>query len=244
MPYLEIENLSLTLDGKKLLDNISFSAEKATITLIAGLNGSGKSLLLRSIKGLEKIDKGRICIEGREMARCRERMERIALVFQDTELQIVGTTVEKDIAFGPENQGMKRDEISRIVEGLLSEFSMTDKKDLYPEVLSGGERRKLCIMGVLAMSPSILLLDEPFANLDYPSTLTVIRMLDLLKARGMTVIIVSHEAEKFLAHTDRTLILEKGRVKVEGKSYEMMDALRENGIYLPKNASFKDLSWL
>lgn len=245
MTYFEVDNLSLKIDDKLLLRNISFSVEKGSLTLIAGRNGSGKSLLLKCIKGLEKPEKGtRITLDGIDEKKSKDRMRKISLVFQDTSLQVVGSTVEKDIAFGPENLGWDREKINCKVEEMLSLFNLEDVRDNNPDTLSGGEKRKLAIAGVLAMDTKLLLLDEPFANLDYPSTKLVIKALDTLKANGITVILVSHEAEKFLSHTDNTIIIKNGEIVFSGKSEESMDALRENEIYLPRNARFEDLSWL
>ena len=245
MAYLEVNNLSLTLEDKKLLKNISFSVPKGSITLIAGKNGSGKSLLLKCLKGLEVPDKGyKIILDGEELKKSKERMRRISLVFQDTALQIVGSTVEKDIAFGPENLKMERSKINEQVDKMLDLFDMKDLRHSACDVLSGGEKRKVAIAGVLAMGTNLLLLDEPFANLDYPSTKTVIQTLDKLKEEGITVILVSHEAEKFLKHTDYTIILKDGEIIYKGESKDSMEALMENDIYLPKNARFEDLSWL
>ncbi len=244
MAYFSVAGLSLSKDGKELLHSVSFEAEKGTITLIAGKNGSGKSLLLKAIKGLEKADSGTITLDGKELKKTRERMDRIGLVFQDASLEIVGTTLRKDIAFGLENQMRDRAEIEMITERMLSDFSLKDKEMLAPSVLSGGEKRKLCIAGVIAMGTGLLLLDEPFANLDYPSTRAVIKTLIQLKEDGYTVILVSHEAEKFLRHTDRTIILKDGRIEAEGDSEDMLDSLRANEIYIPPKAAFGDLSWL
>lgn len=242
--FLSVEGLSLTIDGKKLLDSISFSAEKGTITLLSGLNGAGKSLLIRSLKGLENPESGKIILSGRELTKRKERMKAFALVFQDTALGIVGSTVEKDIAFGPQNLGRSHDEVAETVDEQLAFFSLEEKRKTRPAVLSGGEKRKLAIAGVIAMQPEVILLDEPFANLDYPSTLTVIRTLIKLKETGHTIIVVSHEAEKFLAHTDMTIILEKGRIKASGRSRDMIRTLRDNNVYLPADASFEELTWL
>ncbi len=244
MAYFEVRNLSLTIDNKEILKNISFEAERNTINLIAGRNGSGKSMLLKCIKGLEKPKTGEIVLNGATLKKSKDRMRRIGLVFQDSNLQIVGSTIKRDIAFGLENIGKKKEEIDKEAERLIKLFGLEDKADLSPSVLSGGERRKLCILGVIAMNSELLLLDEPFANLDYPSTKTVLNTLLKLKELGTTIIIVSHEAEKFLLHTDNTIILKDGHIEKAGKSYEMLDALRENEIYIPKNASFEDLSWL
>lgn len=244
MAYFSVSGLFLRRDGKELLHDISFEAEKGTLTLIAGRNGSGKSMLLKAIKGLERYDEGTIVLNGDELKRSRDRMKRIGLVFQDASLEIVGSTLRKDIAFGLENQGMAAEDIKRITDKLLHEFSLESKADSSPSILSGGEKRKLCIAGVLAMNTELLLLDEPFANLDYPSTRTVLRTLLELRDRGETIIIVSHEAEKIAAHTDSIIILKDGRIAAKGPSENMVHSLKENDIYIPDSIEFKDLTWL
>lgn len=244
MAYFSVAGLSLQKEGKELLHSISFEVEKGSLTLIAGKNGSGKSLLLKSIKGLESISAGEIVLDGKPLRRARERMDRIGLVFQDASLEIVGTTLKKDIAFGLENQGRTKAEIESITDKMLRTFSLKDKELLSPSILSGGEKRRLCIAGVLAMDTGLLMLDEPFANLDYPSVKLVLKTLIELKERGVTMIIVSHEAEKFLFHTDNTLILKDGSIAASGHSSDMIPSLRENDIYIPKNTRFEELSWL
>ena len=171
-------------------------------------------------------------------------MAAFGLVFQDPSLQAVGSTVEKDIAFGPENMGLPRERIREIVDSMCRRFSLDRIRKDRPEVLSGGEKRRLAIAGVLAMDAKVLLLDEPFANLDYPSTLMMIETLIELRESGQTVIIVSHEAEKFLRHTDRTIIMADGRIAADGSSRDVMPLLKGNGIYIPDGARIEDLSWL
>ena len=243
MAYLSVDNLSCTIDGTPLLENISFSVEKGTLTLIAGPNGSGKSLLMKCLKGLEKPDGGTITVDGREIKKTKERMKLFGLVFQDTSLQIVGSTVEKDIAFGLENQKKSIEEIRRKTDEMISLFSLEKERKKDPRVLSGGERRRLCIAGVMAMESSIILLDEPLANLDYPSVKMVLNTLVTLKEKGVTVLIVSHEAEKLLALTDNTIILRGGRIAASGKSRDMLSSLKENGIYLPP-LPFGEMKWI
>ena len=243
MAYLSVDNLSCTIDGTPLLENISFSVEKGTLTLIAGPNGSGKSLLMKCLKGLEKPDGGTITVDGREIKKTKERMKLFGLVFQDTSLQIVGSTVEKDIAFGLENQKKSIEEIKGKTDEMISLFSLEKERKKDPRVLSGGERRRLCIAGVMAMESSILLLDEPLGNLDYPSVKMVLNTLMTLKEKGVTVLIVSHEAEKLLALTDNTIILRGGRIAASGKSRDMLPSLKENGIYLPP-LPFGEMKWI
>ena len=243
MAYLSVDNLSCTIDGTALLENISFSVEKGTLTLIAGPNGSGKSLLMKCLKGLEKPDGGTITVDGREIRKTNERMKLFGLVFQDTSLQIVGSTVEKDIAFGLENQKKSVEEIRRKTDEMISLFSLEKERKKDPGVLSGGERRRLSIAGVMAMESSILLLDEPLANLDYPSVKMVLNTLVTLKEKGVTVLIVSHEAEKLLALTDNTIILRGGRIAASGRSRDMLSSLKENNIYLP-SIPYEEMKWI
>lgn len=243
MAYLTVENLNKSIDNIHLLKDISFVAEKATITLIAGKNGSGKSLLLKCLKGLEKIDSGRIIVDDKELKKEKERMKFFGLVFQETSLQIVGQTCEKDIAFGLENQNKLEKEIKEKTEEMLSLFSLQKDRNKNPRILSGGEKRRLAIAGVIAMESKIILLDEPLANLDYPSVLVVLQTILKLKEEGYTLLIVSHEAEKFLALTDYTIIINNGEIINKGSSREMVEPLRDNMIYLPP-LSFEDFSWL
>lgn len=243
MAYLTVENLNKSIDNIHLLKDISFSAEKATIILIAGKNGSGKSLLLKCLKGLEKIDSGKIIVDGKELKKEKERMKFFGLVFQETSLQIVGQTCEKDIAFGLENQNKPEKEIKEKTEEMLSLFSLQKDRNKNPRILSGGEKRRLAIAGVIAMESKIILLDEPLANLDYPSVLIVLQTILKLKQEGYTILVVSHEAEKFLALTDYTIIINNGEIISKGSSREMVESLRNNMIYLPP-LSFEDFSWL
>lgn len=240
---LEIENLSLSINGKKILDDISLKLGKGSLAALCGRNGAGKSQLLRCMKGLKKPDTGRILIGGRE-ADEKTRMKKCALVFQNAQMQIVSQSVEKDIAFGPENMGLDKAEVKRRVDYALHLMELEDKAKQRPQTLSGGEMRKCAIAGILAMKPDVIFLDEPFANLDYPSTLAVIRSLITLHEKGYTILVVSHEAEKFLAHTDTLFIMEGGKLKEEGNSGKLFNRLSDYDIYLPSGAAFEDLSWL
>ena len=242
MHILEVKHLGKVIEKKEILKDISFSAESGECLLIAGLNGSGKSMLLKTIKGLEKESSGEILIDGKRV-KARDRMRKIALVFQDSSLEIVGESVREDIAFGLENQGMDKDEIEAKVEEYLGLFGLKSLEDMNPRVLSGGEKRKFAIDSVLAMGPEIKLNDEPLSSLDYPSTVLVIKTICQLKEMGKTVILVSHEAEKLLKHVERTVILKNGEIVSERKSMDSLDDLRKNSIYIP-NLPFEELSWL
>lgn len=240
---LRTEDLCLDINGKSIFKDVSLSLEKGTFAALCGRNGAGKSQLLRCLKGLRKPSSGSILIDGNPSSP-GERMKRIALVFQSAEMQIVQQSVEKDIAFGPENLGLDKEEVQRRVDEAISIMNLDDKRRQRPQTLSGGELRKTAIAGVLAMQPDVILLDEPFANLDYPSTLAVIRALIAMHERGYTILVVSHEAEKFLAHTDKLFIMDKGRLAESGPSAEIYGTLRDYDIYLPASCSFEELTWL
>ena len=240
---LEVRNLSLSLNNHKILDNLSFYLEKGSFAVLCGRNGAGKSQLLRCIKGLINPDCGEILVDGVSLS-AKARMKKIAIVFQDADMQIVSQSVEKDVAFGPENMGLDKKEIVQRVEKALSLMGLEDKVKQRPQTLSGGEKRKCAIAGILAMEPDVILLDEPFANLDYPSTLSVIRALNTLHGKGYTILVVSHEVEKFLFHADTLFILEEGRIMEKGSASEVYLKLPSYDIYLPKNVSFEDLTWL
>ena len=240
---LEVRDLTLSINNHKILDNLSFSLDKGSFAVLCGRNGAGKSQLLRCIKGLVGPDGGEILVDGVSL-NAKARMKKIAIVFQDADMQIVSQSVEKDVAFGPENMGLDRKEIERRVENALSLMGLEGKVKQRPQTLSGGEKRKCAIAGILAMEPEVILLDEPFANLDYPSTLSVIRALNTLLGKGYTILVVSHEVEKFLFHADTLFILEEGRMKEKGRADEIYFKLPSYDIYLPKNASFEELSWL
>ena len=243
MDALRVEDVSLSIGGSGILDGVSFSLEKGSFSAMCGHNGAGKSQLLRIIKGLARPSSGRILLDGRECG-AKERMRRIGLVFQDAQMQMVAQSVEKDIAFGPENLGLDRDEVSRRVGMALALMGLEAHAKQRPQTLSGGELRKCAIAGILAMEPDAILLDEPFANLDYPSTLTVMHALDALHEKGYSIIVVSHEAEKFLAHTDTLFIMEDGHIVEGGRSRELFGKLPDYDIYIPAGASFGDLTWL
>lgn len=243
MDALKVSGISLKINGHAILDNISFNLEKGSFAVLCGRNGAGKSQLLRCMKGLVKPDSGKIFLDGSE-ADAKTRLRNIALVFQNAEMQIVSQSVEKDIAFGPENQGLDSAEINKRVDHALSLMGLQDKAKQRPQTLSGGELRKCAIAGILAMEPDVILLDEPFANLDYPSTLSVMRALISLHEKGYTVLVVSHEVEKFLAHTDSLFVMEGGKIMEQGCSKDIFRKLADYDIYLPENASFEDLTWL
>lgn len=241
---LEVQELSLSIEGKQIYKDISFSLAQGSFTVLCGHNGAGKSQLLRTLKGLVRPSSGRILINGADVTKKKKsRLSSIGLVFQDADFQIVGESVEKDVAFGPINLGWNEEKVNEAVSRTLSMMGLEDKRRQRPQTLSGGEKRRLAIAGVLAMEPGLIMLDEPFANLDSPSTTSVLEALVGLHQAGQALLVTSHEVDRFLAHTDNVVILEKGHLVHEGPSKDSVDALKKAGVHIP-GTSFEELTWL
>ena len=201
--------------------------------------------MLKCIKGLLKPSSGTILLDGEDLTkRTKERLTSVGLVFQDSDTQIVGQTVERDILFGLENLQLPLAEQMKKLEEVAILLHLTKQLKQRPRTLSGGEKRRLSIAGVLVMKPKLLILDEPFANLDYPSVVQVLKTLLTLKNEGHTIILVSHEVEKVLAYIDLALILEQGKVTLQGTPAQLYSQFRNHGVYVPKEATIEELTWL
>jgi biotin transport system ATP-binding protein len=200
-------------DGTAAIDNISLSIAEGEFLIIAGRNGAGKSLLMRHFIGLSKPSSGAVFYRGQPVQTQIPLIRReVGYVFQDTEAQIFGQTVEEDLAFGPANLGMKGQDLEDAVRHALREAHLEGMENRRPNTLSGGEQRRLAIAGVLAMSPRCVILDEPFANLDFPSVQEILAVLEVLRTEGKTLIVLTHEIEKVFALATRLVILDKGRI--------------------------------
>jgi biotin transport system ATP-binding protein len=191
------------------LKNISLEISDNSCTVIAGENGSGKSVLMYIIAGLEKADSGELKVDGR-----------VGLVFQEAETQILGETPREDITFGPKNLGWKKDKIELAVKNALEQTGLTNKADFPARFLSGGEKRRLAVACMLAMDLPIIIFDEPYANLDYSGVKQVNELIRQLKKNGKTIIILTHEIEKCLALADKFVVLFRGEIKFDGTPQE------------------------
>ena len=202
---IKIENVSKsfsTFDGKlDALKNISLTINDNSCTVISGENGSGKSLLMSIIAGLEEADSGKIFTD-----------KKIGFVFQDADTQILGETPREDIALGPQNLKLSKEEVDKAVEDALEKTSLTHKADYPSRFLSGGEKRRLAIACMLSMNLPVIILDEPYANLDYSGVKQVNHLIKSLKKKKKTIIILTHEIEKCLALADDFAVLYKGEL--------------------------------
>lgn len=235
-------------DGTEALAGVDLDIREGECLVIAGSNGSGKSVLMRILLGLIEATEGELRFRGGKPGEAGAAARRaVGLVFQDADAQILGDTVEDDVAFGPRNLGMSSKEVSRRVEAALVDLDLTEKRESPPRRLSGGEKRRLAVAGVLAMGCEAVALDEPFANLDWPGVVQVLRGIEALKAAGRTVVVLTHELEKVLALADRLAILHRGRIRDEGRPEVVLDRLEaEYGIRDPRRRydTVQDCSWL
>lgn len=208
------------------LSGIDLDIYEGECLLIAGANGSGKTLLMQILAGLTEPTEGEILYRAKPIGSLKNSLRRsVGLVFQDPDSQILGETVEEDIRFGPENLKLGEDEIKKRTEESMAKLDLTEKRDFPARHLSGGEKRRLAVAGILAMGCETIIMDEPFANLDWPGVIQVLKIINTLKQENKTVIILTHELEKVLAHTDRLVILAYGKVKDSGETEAVLNRL-------------------
>ena len=245
---IQIQNLHLTYpDGTHALKGINLTISRGDFLLICGANGSGKTTLIRLICGLLKPTSGSIRINGFDNPySSMETRRQVGMVFQDPDSQIVGETVREDVAFGPENLGLPEEEIHQRLDWALRVMNLNHLAQKPCYLLSGGEKKRLAIAGVLAMRPEIILFDEPFSHLDYPGTREVLRHMVLLHREGHTLIVTTHDVEKVIAHVNRMAILYDGELKAMGLPEELMEKLPDFGVRPPCYVLFgrEKVSWL
>jgi len=236
--YEEIPHNEQIKDGCfYALSDISLLIEDGECAVIAGANGSGKSLLMSIIAGLENPSCGSV-----------KTSSKAGLVFQEPDSQILGETPKEDVAFGPRNMKLSKNEIKTRVDDALAQTGLEHRADFPARSLSGGEKRRLACAGVLAMDARIIIFDEPYANMDFPGVAQVNRLFQKLISDGRTVVILTHELEKCLALSNRFIVLCKGRKVYDGNACDALSLDLESwGIHHPlKNTarSLGDLLWL
>ena len=223
---LEVRNLTHIYSAgtpfeHKALDNVSFSVERGEFIGIIGHTGSGKSTLMQHLNGLLKSTSGEVLLDGvdiwKDKATTRQARFRVGLVFQYPEYQLFEETVYKDIAFGPKNMGLKADEIDRRVREAAALVGLTEAQlQVSPFDLSGGQKRRVAIAGVIAMEPEVLILDEPTAGLDPMSRAGILENIEAYrKAKNATIMMVSHSMNDVARLTERLLVMNGSRLAMD-----------------------------
>ena len=247
MSVLEVKNLTHTYSGNTpfvndAVSNVSFTVEKGEILGIIGHTGSGKSTLVQHLNGLLKPTDGQVLFSGEDIwenpKEIRKIRSKVGLIVQYPEYQLFEETVYADIAFGPKNMGLDGDELdSRIKEICRIVGVKPEYMEKSPFDLSGGEKRRVAIAGVMAMRPEVIVFDEPTAGLDPKGRENVIKIIkDYREATGATVIIISHSMEDIASLCDRVLVMNKGNLcmfdTVE-KVFSRGNELRAIGLNVP-----------
>ena len=232
------------------LDNISFTADDGQMIGIIGHTGSGKSTLLQHLNGLLKPESGRIIIGDTDITQTGVSMvqirKKIGLVFQYPEYQLFEETAAKDVAFGPKNLGLSEEEIDeRVREAIeLVGLDYEEIKDRSPFELSGGQKRRVAIAGVVAMRPEVLILDEPTAGLDPKAHRDVLTMVEEVHRRtGNITILVSHNMADIARLCDKVVVIDSGKLVTAGTPYEVFskkEELRNVGLELPPVTQFTE----
>ena len=246
-PILEVRNLTHTYSAgtpfeHKAIDNMNFSVERGEFIGIIGHTGSGKSTLMQHLNGLLKPTSGTVLLDGEDIHKdkkfTRQARFRVGLVFQYPEYQLFEETVYKDIAFGPKNMGLKEEEIDRRVREAAKRVGLTEKpQEVSPIALSGGQKRRVAIAGVIAMEPEVLILDEPTAGLDPASRAGILENIETYrKPKNATIMMVSHSMNDVARLTDRLLVLCGSKIAMDGPPTEVFtraDELLEMGLDIP-----------
>ena len=237
-PILEVRNLTHTYSAgtpfeHTALNDISFSVEPGEFVGVIGHTGSGKSTLMQHLNGLLKPTEGTILLGGKDIwsdkTLTRQSRFRVGLVFQYPEYQLFEETVYKDIAFGPKNMGLKTEEIDRRVREAAGFVGLTEQQlKASPFDLSGGQKRRVAIAGVIAMEPEVLILDEPTAGLDPVGREEILQNIDAYRqAKNATIMMVSHSMNDVARMTDRLLVLCDSRLAMDGTPREVFSRAQE-----------------
>lgn len=230
-----------TEEGKTFdaLKDVTAQIKKGEFTAIIGTNGSGKSTLARHLNALLLPTEGELIVEGMrtsDTGRVWDIRQKVGMVFQNPDNQLVAAVVEEDVAFGPENLGVPPEEIRERVDLALEKVGMTSYRKQAPSMLSGGQKQRVAIAGVLAMKPDCIVLDEPTAMLDPKGRKEVMDTIhELNKKEGITIVLITHFMEEAVT-ADHILVIDKGVLKMEGTPREIFsqaDKVTEIGLDVP-----------
>ena len=247
-PILEVKNLTYIYSAgtpfeHKALDDISFSVERGEFIGIIGHTGSGKSTLMQQLNGLLKPTSGTVLLDGQDIwsdkKLTRQARFRVGLVFQYPEYQLFEETVYKDIAFGPKNMGLSAEEVDRRVREAAGFVGLTEQQlEVSPFDLSGGQKRRVAIAGVIAMEPEVLILDEPTAGLEPVGRSEILgNIQSYRKAKNATIMMVSHSMEDVARLTDRLLVMNGSKLAMDAPPAQVFthaEELTQMGLNIPQ----------
>ena len=240
-----LENLSHRYsDGTLALDNVSLSFERGARIALLGTNGSGKTTLLNHFNGILKPTSGNIYFEDKPLEYDSKSLlnlrKRVGFVFQDPNDQLFASTVKQDVAFGPLNLGYTPEHVKKLVDEALTTVGMMEFAEKPPHFLSGGEKKRVALAGVLAMQPEVIIMDEPTSSLDPLATSDILHLLVRLnKENGITLLLATHDVDLVPLLANKLFILDKGKVVSEGTpkvSFSNTELIRKVKLRSPRIA--------
>lgn len=218
---LEVKNIHYSYNSDyKALRGVSLKIEKGEMVALLGKNGAGKSTLFLHLNGIYEPDEGKVFIDGEELKYDKKSLlkfrQKVGIVFQNPDDQIFAPTVEEDVAFGPLNLGLPMEEVQDRVEHALARVGMSGYEKTAPHHLSGGQKKRVAIAGILAMKPELMILDEPTAGLDPQGVVDLSKLLKELNAEGITILISTHEVDLVPDYANKVFVLVDGLLIAEG----------------------------
>ncbi len=226
---IKLRNVSFSYESQYVLDNVNLSFREGEIVVVLGLNGSGKTSLFKMMNALLLPTLGSVTVDGMntmEKEKVWKIRRKVGMIFQNPENQIVGTTVEEDVAFGMENIGISREEMSKRIEEVLNFVGLKDMKNVEPFHLSGGQKQLLCVASVLAMKPKYIVMDEPTSMVDPPGRKRILKTMKEMNHTGKTVIFSTHILDEIVI-ANRVVYLRKGRVIYDGNPMDVLNEVKE-----------------
>jgi biotin transport system ATP-binding protein len=245
---IRIEGLSHRFsDGSHGLWEVSLKVREGQFALLAGANGSGKTLLFKHLLGIMKPTEGQIFYQEQPLRKCLKVFRRdTGMIWQESDVQIIGQTVAEEVGFGLRNQGVPEEEIQLRVHEALQQVHLDKDPDFPSGVLSGGEKRRLIMASMIAERKKVLLLDEPFSGLDWTGVRDFLSVLLTFHQKGGTILLISHDLDKFLGHVEQVFLLNQGRLIHQGSPVEIWSQLLPNEVHPPHTApeDYQKATWL
>ena len=223
---LEVKDLKYSYNKDyQALKGVSLKVERGEMVALLGKNGAGKSTLFLHLNGIYEPDDGKVFIDGEELKYDKKALlkfrQKVGIVFQNPDDQIFAPTVEEDVAFGPLNLGLPMEEVQNRVKESLARVGMSGFEKKAPHHLSGGQKKRVAIAGILAMKPEVMVLDEPTAGLDPQGVTDLSRLLDELNEEGITILISTHEVDLVPNYAKKVFVLVDGLLIAEGTPKEI-----------------------
>ena len=243
---LEARNITFSYDdGTEALNNVNLKVDKGDIVALLGKNGAGKSTLFLHFNGILRPDNGEIIIDGEKLKYDKKSLikfrQKVGLVFQNPDDQIFAPSVEEDVAFGPLNLKLPMEEVQKRVHEALERVGMVGFEKKAPHHLSGGQKKRVAIAGILAMKPEIMVFDEPTAGLDPKGASKIINLLKELNEQGITIIISTHDVDLVPQYANKVYVLHEGEIIGEGTAKDIFSnkgLINKANLELPIIANF------